>query len=143
MTKAQLQSKIASMADKNGITQYEAAMVLYTQENTKESEAKGNKEKLKEIIKTAMERRSEKAHAILIPDSDQYATAYQYEQSQPKWEHDLAHTLIAPEILNRIHSHTSTTCFTVKALAEDASQCLVEKINAGGTVPGNGSKGSK
>lgn len=143
MTKAEIQAKIAVDAEKYGITQYEAAMILYTKESMAEGEAKKNKEKLKEIIQQALTRNSKRAHMVQVPGRDQFATAYHYSQTQPKWDDEIAHRAVAPEVLALFHRHTPNECFTVVCYAESVAKELVEKSNAGAPPPEHNGSPSK
>jgi hypothetical protein len=144
MTKAELQEKIVELAKDEGITQYEAAMVLYTKASKRESEAKGDKEKLKEVVDKALKLQNKKAHMVAIPKSDQFATAYWYSQAQPKWDEEKARALIPQTVLDQILQRVPVDCFTVKAMGEDAAKNRVEEANSTKPlVDTDGSMGSK
>lgn len=143
MTKAELKEEIKKVAEKHGIAQYEAAQLVYLKRSKAESEAKKDKESLKAIIKDEYERQEKRAHAVLIPDTDQYATGYFYSQKQPKWDDELAHKIVPAELLAQFHKHEDIECFTVKAMGEGAAQTRVEEANTTGVTDTTGSKGSK
>jgi hypothetical protein len=142
-TKAEIQKQIVALAEKTGIAQYEAAMVLYTQASKRESEAKGDKEKLKEIVDKQLALQGKRAHMVAIPGSDQFATAYHYEQRQPKWNEEKARELVPETVLNQILTREPADCFTVKPMNEDAARNRVEESNAQKLADADGSLGSK
>lgn len=144
MTRVEMRDKLKELALKHGIAIYEAAQLMYVAETKKESEAKKAKELLKEFIKAEYARQDIKAHAVLIPNTDQFATGYAYQQNQPRWDDELAHKLVPAELLAQFHRHEDVNCFTVVRMSESASKDRVAEANSvDGVTDTTGSKGSK
>jgi hypothetical protein len=127
----EIKQDIKEVADDQDIAQYKAAMLEYLEASKAESKVKARKERLKRIIEATMSRIHRDIEAVGIPESDQYAVAFHYTQEQPRFNAELAAQMVSPDILGKIYTKQPITCFTVRAMSEEA---MLNKIHGDQTA---------